>query len=81
MKIFSLMIEFSYKNETSSLVVLKCIGSEGFFLERAVFPMETFNLDVPEDSKVEIWGIQSYGPTLEERIRVSSYSKDFSIAA
>ena len=75
------MVQFSYKNQTSGLVILKCIGSEGFFLERAIFPMEVFSLQAPEDAKVEIWGIQSYGPTLEKRIRVSTSSSDYAIAA
>ena len=28
------MVEFSYKNEASRMVVLRCIGPSNFFLER-----------------------------------------------
>ncbi len=66
------MVDFSYKNVTSSMVVLKCIGPESFFLERAIFPQEVFSSMAPEGSQLEIWGIESYGPNLEERLRVTS---------
>ncbi len=52
------------------MVILKCIGSNCFFLERAIFPQEQFTFIAPEGSQVEIWGIESYGPQLEQRMRV-----------
>jgi len=64
------MIEFSYKNNESRMVVLRCIGPSKFFLERVLFPMETFTFMAPYDARVEIWGNEFYGPKLEERIRV-----------
>tara|TARA_Y100001968_G_C19350374_1_gene714324 strand:- start:810 stop:1031 length:222 start_codon:yes stop_codon:yes gene_type:complete len=64
------MVQFFYKNETPGMVVLKCIGSKQFFVEKVVFPDEVFILDAPEGAKVEIWGIESYGPKFEKRIRV-----------
>ena len=64
------MIEFSYKNKESRMVVLRCIGPSKFFLERVLFPMETFTFMAPYDARVEIWGNEFYGPKLEERIRV-----------
>ena len=64
------MVQFSYKNKTPGMVVLKCIGSKHFFVEKVVFPDEVFILEAPEGAKVEIWGIESYGPKLEKRIRV-----------
>ena len=65
------MVDFSYKNISSSMVILKCIGPNKFFLERAIFPQEVFSSMAPIGSKLEIWGIVSYGPNLEQRIRVS----------
>ncbi len=65
------MVEFSYKNTTSSLVVIKCIGKNSFFLERVVFPYDIYTLMAPEDSHVEIWGLQSFGPQFEQRFRLS----------
>ena len=75
------MVDFSYKNITSSMVVLKCIGPDRFFLERAIFPQEVFSSMAPEGSQLEIWGIESYGPSLEQRLRITaSNSEDLLVA-
>ena len=66
------MVEFSYKNQGSRMIVLRCIGSSNFFLERVLFPSDILTFMAPNDSRVEIWGNELYGPKLEERIRVSS---------
>ena len=78
---FFWMIEFSYKNEGSRMVVLRCIGPSNFFLERVLFPTDILTFMAPDDSRVEIWGNELYGPKLEERIRVSSANKDEKIVA
>ena len=65
------MIEFSYKNKSKRMVVLRCIGPSKFFLERVLFPLEILTFMAPSDSKVEIWGNQLYGPKLEERIKIN----------
>ena len=65
------MIEFSYKNKSDRMVVLRCIGPSKFFLERVLFPLEVLTFMAPNDSKVEIWGNQFYGPRLEERIKIN----------
>ena len=75
------MVDFSYKNFSSSLVILKCIGPNRFFIERAIFPQEIFSSMAPEGSRLEIWGIDSYGPNLEQRLRVSAFNKDRPVAA
>ena len=66
------MVDFSYRNITSGMVVLKCIGPDRFFLERAIFPQELFSSMAPEGSQLEIWGIESYGPNLEQRHRITA---------
>ena len=66
------MVEFAYKNESCRMIVLRCIGSSNFFLERVLFPSDIITFMAPNDSRVEIWGNELYGPKLEERIRVSS---------
>ena len=66
------MVDFSYKNESCRMIVLRCIGSSNFFLERVLFPADIITFMAPNDSRVEIWGNELYGPKLEERIRVSS---------
>tara|TARA_B100000945_G_scaffold249873_1_gene206449 strand:- start:35 stop:262 length:228 start_codon:yes stop_codon:yes gene_type:complete len=75
------MVDFSYRNITSSLVILKCIGPDRFFLERAIFPQEVFSSIAPEGSHLEIWGIESYGPNLEERFRLSASKTEDPLAA
>ena len=75
------MIEFSYKNKSGRMIVLRCIGPSKFFLERVLFPMEILTFMAPKDSKVEIWGNELYGPKLEERIRISPDNGDLSYVA
>ena len=75
------MVDFSYKNISDSMVVLKCIGPNRFFLERAIFPQEVFSSMVPEGSQLEIWGIESYGPRLEQRLRVTAFRTEDPVPA
>ena len=75
------MVDFSYRNVTTSMVILKCIGPDSFFLERAIFPQEVFSSMAPEGSHLEIWGIESYGPNLEQRLRISSTNEGDQVAA
>ena len=75
------MLDFSYRNNTPNMVVLKCIGPDRFFLERAIFPQEVFSSMAPEGSQLEIWGIESYGPNLEQRLRVFASKTGDPIAA
>ena len=75
------MVDFSYRNITSSMVILKCIGPGRFFLERAIFPQEVFSSTAPEGSQLEIWGIESYGPNLEQRLRITASNREDSLVA
>ena len=75
------MIEFSYKNEGSRMVVLRCIGPSNFFLERVLFPTDILTFIAPDDSRLEIWGNDLYGPKLEERIRITSENEDKKLVA
>ena len=75
------MTNFSYSNPTRKIVVLRCIGPSNFFLERAIFPSELYSFDAPENSNVEIWGLESFGPQLEQRIRITSSEKFVPYAA
>ena len=75
------MVEFSYKNQGSRMVVLRCIGASNFFLERVLFPTDIISFMAPNDSRVEIWGNELYAPKLEERIRVSSEKQDCKFVA
>ena len=64
------MINFSYKNKGNRMIVLRCIGPSKFFIEKVLFPLEVYTFTAPNNSKVEIWGNELYGPKLEERMRV-----------
>ena len=63
------------------MVVLRCIGPSNFFLERVLFPTDILTFMAPEDSRVEIWGNELYGPKLEERIRVTKTNEDPTMVA
>ena len=64
------MVDFSYRNQTNRMIILRCVGDGQYFLERVVFPGELIAFLAPEDSRVEIWGDDGFGPSLERRIRV-----------
>tara|TARA_Y100000589_G_scaffold328048_1_gene371314 strand:- start:1095 stop:1316 length:222 start_codon:yes stop_codon:yes gene_type:complete len=64
------MIEFSYENNGKRMIVLRCVGPSKFFLERVLFPSDILTFKAPQNSRVEIWGNELYGPKLEERIRI-----------
>ena len=81
MNFLIVMVEFSYKNKGCRMVVLRCIGSSNFFLERVLFPSDIITFMAPNDSRVEIWGNELYGPKLEERIRISSEPQDSKLVA
>ncbi len=68
------MLDFSYRNASENMIVLRCIGPYNFFLERVLFPAELLVFSAPEDSKVEIWGNDLYGARLEQRMRVKKTS-------
>ena len=74
------MINFSYKNKGNRMIVLRCIGPSKFFIEKVLFPLEVYTFTAPNNSKVEIWGNELYGPKLEERIRISN-NEESSLAA
>lgn len=44
-----------YRNSTSQMVILRCIGPEAFFHEKVVFPFEACLFSCPTSSRVDIW--------------------------
>ena len=63
------------------MVVLRSICTSNFFLERVLFPTDILTFMAPNDSRVEIWGNELYGPKLEERIRISADNEDPTLVA
>ena len=64
------MMQFSYKNEHSRMVIVRCIGEKSFFVEKVVLPFEIIAFEAPKDSRVEIWGNDLTGLHLEDRMYV-----------
>lgn len=49
------MVVSHYRNTSSQMVILRCIGQVAFFLEKVVFPFEDFQFRCPPHSRVELW--------------------------
>ena len=64
------MIDFSYKNETSRMIIVRCVGEKSFFIEKVIFPAENIAFNAPKGSRVEIWGNDLSGLHLEESMTV-----------
>jgi len=56
----------SYRNGLDRMVIMRCFGSEQYYLERVVFPFELLNFSAPADGEVEIWSHGLGGPELVE---------------
>ena len=64
------MIEFSYKNEHSRMLIVRCIGENSFYVEKVVLPYEIIAFEAPKDARVEIWGNDLSGLHIEDTIIV-----------
>ena len=58
------MVECVYKNDTSRMVIVKCIGADHFYREKVVMPTEVFWFEAPEDARLEIWKMSMNRSTL-----------------
>jgi len=64
------MIEFTYKNKHSRMLIVRCIGDKNFFVEKVVLPSEIIAFEAPKDARVEIWGSDLTGVHIEDTIIV-----------
>ena len=64
------MVNFSYKNEHSRMLVIRCIGEKSFYIEKVVLPFEIIAFEAPIDARVEIWGNDLTGLHIEDTIIV-----------
>ena len=64
------MIEFTYKNENSRMLIIRCIGENSFYVEKVVLPSEIIAFEAPKDARVEIWGNDLSGLHIEDTIIV-----------
>ena len=67
------MVECVYQNDTSRMLILKCIGSEQFYLEKVIMPSEIFLFNAPKEARLEIWRMSISGQMLHVRADVSDY--------
>ena len=68
------MIECIYRNDSSRMVILKCIGEHHFYREKVVMPTEVFWFEAPAEARLEIWKMSVTGQMLHLRADVSDYS-------
>ena len=68
------MIECVYQNDTSRMVIVKCIGADHFYREKVVMPTEVFWFEAPHDARLEIWKMSMAGQMLQVRADVSDYA-------
>lgn len=61
-----------YRNSSAQLVILRCIGTEAFFLEKVLFPFEEWCFQAPGDADVELWTHGLGGAELLERFEAAS---------
>tara|TARA_Y100000991_G_scaffold68916_1_gene51555 strand:+ start:1123 stop:1377 length:255 start_codon:yes stop_codon:yes gene_type:complete len=68
------MVECFYQNDTSRMVIVKCIGANHFYREKVVMPTEVFWFEAPKDARLEIWKMSMSGQMLHVRADVSDYA-------
>ena len=63
------------------MVVLRVYWTIKFFFRKSFVSTDILTFMAPNDSRVEIWGNELYGPKLEERIRISADNEDSTLVA
>ncbi|MEB3166579.1 MAG: DUF1830 domain-containing protein [Cyanobacteriota bacterium] len=64
------MLNRHYRNDSPQLVILRCIGASGFFLEKVIFPWEDWIFEAPAASRVEIWTYGAAGVELRHAMEI-----------
>jgi hypothetical protein len=67
------MVECIYQNDTSRMLIMKCIGSSQYYLEKVIMPSEIFLFNAPKEARLEIWRMSMSGQMLHVRADVSDY--------
>ena len=67
------MVECIYQNDTSRMLIMKCIGNSQFYLEKVIMPSEIFLFNAPKEARLEIWRMSMSGQMLHVRADVSDY--------
>ena len=67
------MVECIYQNDTSRMLIMKCIGSNQYYLEKVIMPSEIFLFNAPKEARLEIWRMSMSGQMLHVRADISDY--------
>ena len=67
------MVECIYQNDTSRMLIMKCIGNSQFYLEKVIMPSEIFIFNAPKEARLEIWRMSMSGQMLHVRADISDY--------
>ncbi|MEB3308460.1 MAG: DUF1830 domain-containing protein [Cyanobacteriota bacterium] len=70
------LLACAYRNRTDRMVIIRCEGREGFYLERVVFPFELLTFECPADEKLEVWTHGLGGPELMDSLPVAELELD-----
>ena len=68
------MGECCYRNDSSKMVVIKCIGEDQFFCEKVVMPSELYVFEAPEDACLEFWFLEGGEPMLHTTAEAREYA-------
>jgi hypothetical protein len=75
------LLACAYRNGSDRMVIIRCEGREGFYLERVVFPFELLTFECPADEKLEVWTHGLGGPELIDSLPVGELKLDTKPAA
>jgi hypothetical protein len=66
------IIECAYRNSSDRMVIVRCCGAGGFYLERVIFPFELLSFCCPSECELEIWTHGLGGPELLETVHAEA---------
>ena len=52
------------------MVIVRCEGHDGFYLERVVFPFELLSFECPPQGELEVWTHGLGGPEMIDRLAI-----------
>lgn len=52
------------------MVIVRCEGRDGFYLERVVFPFELLSFESPAQTELQVWTHGLGGPELIDRVPI-----------
>jgi hypothetical protein len=64
------LLACAYRNGSDRMVIVRCEGHDGFYLERVVFPFELLSFECPPLAELEVWTHGLGGPELLDRLPV-----------